>query len=82
LCYDSMLVTLSMKWAASEKWYAVTHCLVAFFQCTETSKTVSETSSSVSLCCNSCSRSALVGMRRAGSSCLLSEEEMGDFYCV
>jgi hypothetical protein len=61
----------------------VTHCLVAFLQCTETSKTVSESSSSSgSLCCDSCLRCASVGMRRAGFSCLLSVEEMGDFYIV
>ena len=81
--YDSMRITLSMKWAASEKWYIVIHCLVAFHQCTETSKTVSESSSSSgSLRSNSCSRCASVGMRRAGFSCLLSVEEMGDFYIV
>jgi hypothetical protein len=76
-------VSLSMKWAASEKWCTVTHCLVAFHQCTETSKAVSESSSSSgSLCCNSCLRCASVGMRRAGFRCLLSVEEMGDFYIV
>jgi hypothetical protein len=78
-----MCMTLSMKWAASEKWYTVTHCLVAFLQCTETSKTVSESSSSFgSLCSNSCSRSASVGTRGAGFSCLLNVEETGDFYLV
>jgi hypothetical protein len=82
--YGAMIacLSLSMKWAASEKWYTVTHCLVTFHQCTETSKAVSESSSSRSLCCNSCLRCASVGMRRAGYSCLLCVEEMGDFYIV
>jgi hypothetical protein len=39
-------------------------------------------SSSGSLCFNSCLRSALFGMRKGGFSCLLSVEEIGGFYVV
>ena len=76
-----VLTHLSMKWAM---WFnKVTHCFVAFIQCTETCRTVSESSSSSgSLSSNSCLMSASVGMGKVGFSCLSSVDEKGDFYIV